>query len=230
MNSHIDHLVVVADSLEQGAAWCEATLGVAPGPGGQHPLMGTHNRLLALGGADFERCYLEIIAIDPQAAAPARPRWFGLDDPGLREAARREPRFVHAVARTTNVEMLRWGLVNCRLDPGTPLAAHRDTPAGRLSWRITVRDDGRLECGGALPTLIEWQGPHPCDAMPASPVVLTALSLCGVPPAASAVLRLAGVDTERTAGPPWQARLRTPRGEVMLSSWTADQAATTDPT
>lgn len=225
MNAHIDHLVVVAHSLEQGAAWCEVTLGIAPGPGGQHPLMGTHNRLLALGGAGFERCYLEIIAIDPQAAAPARPRWFGLDDALLREATRREPRFVHAVARTTNVEMLRWGLVNCRLDPGTPLAAHRDTPAGRLSWRITVRDDGRLECGGALPTLIEWQGPHPCDAMPASPVALTAMSLRGIPSAARAVLRLAGVDTERAGGPPLQARLRTPRGEVTLSSWIASEAA-----
>ena len=110
-----------------------------------------------------------------------------------------------------------------------PAVAMELLERGVAGWRITVRDDGRLECGGALPTLIEWQGPHPCDAMPASPVALTALSLCGMPPAASAVLRLAGVDTERTAGPPWQARLRTPRGEVMLSSWTADQAATTDP-
>jgi len=219
VNAFIDHLVIASDSLEQGAAWCEATLGVAPGPGGQHPLMGTHNRLLALGGAGFERCYLEIIAIDPRAAAPGRPRWFGLDDPLLREAIRQEPRFVHAVARTLNVEMLRWGLVNCRLDPGTLLAAHRDTPAGRLSWRITVRDDGRLECGGALPTLIEWQGPHPCDAMPASPVALTALSLRGIPPAARAVLRLAGVDTERSDGPALQAQLHTRRGDVTLSSW-----------
>lgn len=219
MNAAVDHLVVVADSLEQGAAWCEATLGVVPGPGGQHPLMGTHNRLLALGGGGFDRCYLEIIAIDPQAAAPGRPRWFGIDEPAPRAAVRTEPRFVHVVARTGNVEMLRWGLVHCRLDPGTLLAAHRDTPAGRLSWRITVRDDGRLECGGALPTLIEWQGVHPCDAMAASPVSLSALSLRGVPAQAREVLRLTGVDFTRADGPALRAVLRTPRGDVTLSSF-----------
>jgi hypothetical protein len=44
----VDHLVIAAASLEEGVAWCEATLGVTPGPGGEHPLMGTHNRLLRI--------------------------------------------------------------------------------------------------------------------------------------------------------------------------------------
>lgn len=220
MTAHIDHLVIAAHTLEQGTAWCEATLGVAPGAGGRHALMGTHNRLLNLSGPAFERCYLEIIAIDPSAQAPGRTRWFGLDDPALQAAVRTGPRFIHAVARTTNIEMLRWGLINCRVDPGTLLAAHRDTPAGRLAWRITVRDDGRLLDDGALPTLIEWQGPHPCDAMPASPVQLRALSLRGLPSRLRQLLRLAGgVKTDRPEGPALTATLATPRGEVVLSSW-----------
>lgn len=220
MNAHIDHLVIAADSLEQGAAWCEATLGVAPGPGGTHPLMGTHNRLLAIGSTAFERCYLEIIAVDPAAPPPGRPRWFGLDDPVLREALRERPRFIHAVARTANIEMLRWGLINCQLDPGTLLAAHRDTPAGRLAWRITVRDDGRLLADGALPTLIEWQGPHPCDRMAASPLQLQSLSLRSLPLPVRQLLSLAGgVKAERESGPALQAALGTPRGVVQLNSW-----------
>ena len=52
MRSRIDHLVVAASSLDQGVAWCEATLGVTPGPGGEHPLMGTHNRLLRVATVD----------------------------------------------------------------------------------------------------------------------------------------------------------------------------------
>lgn len=47
----VDHLVVVAQTLAQGMAWCEATLGIVPGPGGQHPLMGTHNRLFRIAPA-----------------------------------------------------------------------------------------------------------------------------------------------------------------------------------
>ncbi len=171
MNARIDHLAVVADSLEQGARWCEDTFGVAPVAGGKHPLMGTHNRLLAISGERFPATYLEIIAIDPDAPAPPRPRWFAMDDAALRAAVREQPRLVHAIARTPMIEMLRWGLINCGIDPGVPIAMYRDTPTARLSWRITVRDDGRTACGGALPTLIQRDASeHPCDRLPAAGV------------------------------------------------------------
>ena len=83
----LDHLVVAAASLDEGVAWCEATLGMSPGPVGAHALFGTHNRLLRLHSGEHRRAYLEIIAIDP-GASPTRPaplrRWFDLDDPALR--------------------------------------------------------------------------------------------------------------------------------------------------
>ena len=60
----LDHLVVMANSLVEGVAWCDAALGTTPGPGGEHPLMGTHNRLLRIDCAEFPRAYLEIIAIN----------------------------------------------------------------------------------------------------------------------------------------------------------------------
>jgi hypothetical protein len=66
----VDHLVVLATDLASGTAWCEHTLGVAPAAGGEHPLMGTHNRLLQLSGPAHPRAYLEIIAINP-IATPA---------------------------------------------------------------------------------------------------------------------------------------------------------------
>ena len=65
--ANLDHLVVMANTLDEGVAWCEATLGVTPGPGGEHPLMGTHNRLLRIDSDAFSRAYLELIAINSKA-------------------------------------------------------------------------------------------------------------------------------------------------------------------
>jgi hypothetical protein len=217
VNTALDHLVVAADTLAQGVAWCEATLGVSPGPGGRHALMGTHNRLLRIDGPAFPQAYLEIIAIDPDAPAPQRVRWFGLDTPALQARLRDGPRLVHAVVRTNNVEMLRWGLIHLARDPGPPLAAGRDTPEGRLAWRILVRDDGALPGGGRLPTLIEWQGRHPADMMPPSPVALKALNFGAIQPREAAVLGLRGATT-KPGGPALAVTLATPLGDLYLSA------------
>lgn len=213
MNTAVDHLVVVARDLAQGVAWCESTLGVTPAPGGKHPLMGTHNRLVALDG---QRSYLEIIAIDPDAPPPGRSRWFGMDR--LADTVRDTPRLVHVVVRSTNLDMHRWGLVAAGCNPGTTLAAQRETPHGLLRWRIVVPDDGTLLAGGALPTLIEWDGAHPADALPPSGVALERLTLRGLPPAAADVLRLRPVDLQPLPGPAVEVRLFTPNGPVTLAS------------
>ena len=68
MTAQIDHLVVAATSLAEGVAWCESTLGVTPGPGGEHPLMGTHNRLFSIASVGYPAAYFEIIAINPEAS------------------------------------------------------------------------------------------------------------------------------------------------------------------
>ena len=39
----VDHLVVAADSLAEGAEWVTDRLGVPTEPGGEHPAFGTHN-------------------------------------------------------------------------------------------------------------------------------------------------------------------------------------------
>ena len=54
----------------------EEALGVDLATRGEHPQMGTHNHLLSLG----PEIYFEAIAINPDAEAPNRPRWFNLDN------------------------------------------------------------------------------------------------------------------------------------------------------
>jgi Glyoxalase-like domain len=218
LNSQLDHLVIAAATLEQGVAWCEATLGASPGPGGQHVLMSTHNRLMKIESAGFPGVYLEIIAIDPDAPAPGRVRWFGLDDPELQARIALQPQLVHGVARTDHLDLLRVGLVKAGEQPGVPVAARRETPQGLLSWQILVRDDGVLPCGGALPTLIQWQGLHPTARMAASPVALQRLVLRGLPSKAQSALQLQGVDFDDSPGPALTATLDTPRGPITLSS------------
>lgn len=213
----LDHLVVAAATLAQGVAWCEATLGVTPGPGGSHALFGTHNRLLKIAGANWPDAYLEIIAIDPGAPAPARPRWFGLDDPALQsQLATAGPRLIHAVARSTMLDTHRCRLVAVGCKPGDPVSASRETAQGRLSWQILVPADGRPDCDGALPTLIQWLGAHPTAQMPDSAVTLRTLSLRGVPDRARDVLRLRGVDFCVGSGPALRATLATPRGLIEI--------------
>jgi hypothetical protein len=220
MSNRLDHLVVAAASLEQGVAWCEATLGITPGPGGVHATMGTHNRLALISTEAYPDSYLEIIAIDPAAPSPGRPRWFGLDDPGLRERVAQHPRLVTAVVRTPLVEMHRWGLINVGLHPGEPLAFERASPAGPLAWRLLVRDDGALLHRGALPPLIEWKGDrHPAQAMAPSGLALQSLRLAGLPKRAQDVLKLRGIEVQtEPEGPALSARFATPRGEVTLIS------------
>jgi hypothetical protein len=236
MHTRLDHLVVTAHTLEQGVAWCEATLGVTPGPGGTHALFGTHNRLLRCASRAYPRAYLEIIAIDPdaqgqgaepRAALPAHPdrrpgpRWFDLDDAALQAALREQPRLVHWVASTDTLQAALDTWQRRGIDRGRALAASRRTPQGLLQWRISVRDDGARLFDGALPTLIEWGDVHPTDAMPGSGVHLTALRVTH-PRAEELRAALEAIDlglvTFARGDANLAAELITPKGSVVLES------------
>lgn len=213
MSWQVDHLVIGAATLEQGAAWCAATLGVLPGPGGKHPLMGTHNLLLALASPAFPRCYLEIIAIDPQAPPPTRRRWFDLDDAALRATLAAGPRLIHWVARCDDAAAECAMLRSAGIERGEVLQAERDTPRGLLRWRIAVRPDGARLAGGALPTLIEWGDVHPADSLSGSGLQLESLSVGALPQAVAN--RLPAEVSTREA---FAATLSTPLGRVRLEA------------
>lgn len=172
--------------------------------------MGTHNRLLGLG----ENFYLELIAIDPQAPPPGRPRWFGLD--GLPASDR--PRLIHWVARSDDI--LRDASASSEA-PGEILPMAR----GDYRWRITVPADGSLPGEGLLPTLIQWDVPfHPAGRLPDEGCRLMKLEAFHPKPerikAALAALGLASrLDVHGcAAAEPVQlvAYIRTPRGLVEL--------------
>ncbi|WP_172223674.1 VOC family protein [Caenimonas soli] len=217
----IDHLVVAARTLDQGVQWCEATLGVTPRAGGEHPLMGTHNRLLLIATAQYPRAYLEIIAINPAAPAPGRRRWFDLDDPALQHAVQQQPRLVHFVASTGDAGAGLRALRRLGIERGPLVQAERATPEGMLRWQISVRRDGQRLFYGGLPTLIQWGDAHPADAMPDAGLALQSLHVCHprLPDlqAAHSAIGLQGVGADQGA-PNLVATLATPKGAVVLES------------
>jgi hypothetical protein len=178
----LDHLVVAAATLDEGRAFVRDRLGIRMAPGGRHGHMGTHNLLIGLGG----RTYLEVIAVDPDAPAPSRSRWFALDDPAVRAQLDERPRLIAWVARTPDLSAT---VAAPPVDPG-PVA---DMARGDFRWRMAVRDDGALLEGGCVPLVIQWPpGVHPADGMEDSGCRLGAFDLIHPAPEALAAI-LAGM-------------------------------------
>ena len=199
----LDHLVVAASTLELGVKWTEQKLGVAMQAGGKHPFFGTHNALLKLG----ETSYLEVIAIDPDAPAPIRARWFALD------TFAEEPKLIHWVARTDDIEARVLKFENL----GRILEASR----ADLRWQITVPDDGHLNEYGLIPTLIEWHGIHPTSKLESRGCKLLSLrALHPEPEHLQRTLEQLGIqatlEVSYAPTPRLIAKIQTPQGEVEL--------------
>lgn len=207
----IDHLVITAPDLASGAELVSHSLGVAPQAGGEHPRMGTHNLLLKLG----DSLYLEVIAPDPAAPKPGRPRWFQLDE----QAADAPPRLATWVVRTSDIQATVAA-------SSEPLGNVESMSRGQLHWRITIPPDGRLPFGGVAPALIEWQAAtHPARGL--RDVGCSFFKLEAFHPEAeriSALLRSLGVEGDVSVEPlragerPYLvAHLQTPAGPRKLS-------------
>ncbi|MGJ5175960.1 VOC family protein [Bradyrhizobium oligotrophicum] len=144
----LDHLTVIAPSLAEGVAHVRHCIGLDVPFGQRHAYMGTHNHLLQLG----DSVYLEIVAVDPAAAAPRRARWFGLDDHERVRADWDEGHRLRGwVARTDAIDQV--------------MAGHPDVFGEKLAlpdrdpvFDFTVPNDGSLPRDGAAPSLIDRRG------------------------------------------------------------------------
>ena len=179
MPLELDHLTVIAPSLEAGAAHVRAQIGVEMPAGGQHPLMGTHNLLLRLGDATF----LEVIAVDPTAEPPGRPRWFGLDAADVIQRDWAEGRRLRGwVARTDDLDSVL-------ADPGALLGEKTVATRGDRTWHIAVPGDGSLPLDGAAPTAMSWGARgNPARDMPDLGVRLASFTIEHPDPAGIAAL------------------------------------------
>ena len=145
VSSQMDHLVVAASNLEEGADYLREVLGVDVPMGGRHEMMGTWNRVMSLG----DGVYLELIAINPEMDPPDQPRWFGLDDPHVRASLTAGPRLLTWAVNTDDLD----SLVASSL---VPLGNIREAQRDDLRWKVAISEDGRMPASGLLPLCIQW--------------------------------------------------------------------------
>lgn len=151
---NIDHFMYAGPQLGRLCAGFQALTGVEPEPGGQHPQLGTCNRLVGTGGS----LYLELIAPDPSSTAtsPMRSGIEALTRPGLH-------RFVmNATGR--DLDALQSAYARASI-PARIHDMHRLTPAGAtLRWRLLVPEANRF--GLFAPFFIDWlDTPHPASSL-----------------------------------------------------------------
>jgi len=200
----LDHLAISSTTLDEGVAATEAALGLPLAPGGQHPHMATHNRLLSLG----PDLYLEVIAADPSQSRPTWPRWFDLD------RFTGPPRLTNWICRTDDLD------AELALAPdgtGTPIALQR----GDFRWRMAVPSTGILPFDNRFPALIQWEGSaHPAPRLPDHGARLTALHITH-PDATALRKALARLSDPRVTlaqgSPALRATITTPQGDRVLA-------------
>ena len=157
----LDHVAVAGETLAAAQLHVEAALGVSLQQGGEHDVFFTHNMLLGLE----DGLYLEAIAINPDGAAPKRPRWFDLDR--FSGAAR----LSNWICRCSNLDATLAALPE---GFGTPVQLQR----GDLRWRMAVPKDGILPYDNCAPALIEWEGSaHPAARLDQKNCRLTGLTV-----------------------------------------------------
>jgi catechol 2,3-dioxygenase-like lactoylglutathione lyase family enzyme len=172
----IDHVIYAAADLEAAASRLESELGLRATSGGRHEGLGTHNRIVPLGGG-----YLELLAVaDPEEAAGsdfgrgllARLAQDGdgllgwvvaVDD--IAAVARRLGTAITTIRRAGLSARLT-GLAEAMREPTLPFFISRDPgvpdpgidgDAGGITWIEVAGDAARLEQwlhGSALPVRV----------------------------------------------------------------------------
>ena len=204
----VDHLVYASADLDRGIAEVEQVLGVRANLGGQHPLWGTRNALVALGPSS----YLEIIAPDPDHPPLSGIRPFGLETVG-------SSRLVGWAAKRSGLASFREAVVQQGVELGPVLPGSRKQADGKvLTWELT--DLRCVVADGIVPFFIDWgESLHP--ALVASPGA-TLVGLSAEHPGADRVLRMLrvlSVDLNVGVGtaPALIAEIDCPNGRVLLS-------------
>jgi hypothetical protein len=200
-----DHLLWGAADLEVAIAALAERTEVRATAGGQHPDLGTHNAIAALGRKRF----LEVIAPDPTLPPGALARWLaGIKVPTLIMWAARTPSAADTAARAEASGY-----------QAAVVEGHRSRPDGKLVRWTNVFVSGHG--GGTLvPFFVEWHGgSHPADDGPGGLRLQALRAETPQAQALRAVLKALDVRLAVRRAPTARlvAVLDTPRGRIELA-------------
>ena len=150
MAATLDHFIYAGRDLDAMIAQFEQMTGVAPGRGGRHPGLGTHNALASLGND----VYFELLAVDPTQSDKLEGTMGG------RLAALPTPRLFAYMLKGQDLSRQQKVLAEHGITADL-FDASRATPDGRtLKWRLLVPHANPL--GDFVPKFIDWlDTPHP---------------------------------------------------------------------
>ena len=202
----VDHLTVIAPTLESGIAAFEKHAGVSATLGGKHSINGTEIALISLG----ERRYPELLCPDPDGPPEGSL--------GEQIAQVDAPVFVNYLVRCNDIDSTadQAETIGLKVDPDFTMS--RNTPEGdHLEWRIGVFSGHPF--GSIVPHLIDWMD----STHPATQCVdgCRFKSLQAITPDVSELTRIHDtlqIEVDVVAGDQHGlvAVLDTPRGELIL--------------
>ena len=151
----LDHIVLGANTLQEGTDYVEKKLGLSLSEIGYHHHMGTHNRVIKIA----KNIYLEVIAIDPNASKPKHFRWFNLDIEEQQARLKISPQIIGYVIENENSDMLKF------YNP------FFEASRGYYRWEFAMpkcnnnQIKNELIESGLVPSLIKWKSKKPVDQM-----------------------------------------------------------------
>ena len=151
----LDHIVLGANTLQEGTDYVEKKLGLSLSEIGYHHHMGTHNRVIKIG----ENIYLEVLAIDPNANKPKHFRWFNLDIEEQQARLKISPQIIGYVIENENPDMLKF------YNPF--FEASREDYRWEFAMPKCNNNQIKNELieSGLVPSLIKWKSQKPVDQM-----------------------------------------------------------------
>ena len=151
----LDHIVLGANTLQEGTDYVEKKLGFSLSEIGYHHHMGTHNRVIKIG----KNIYLEVIAIDPNSNKPKHFRWFNLDNKDQQARLKLSPQIIGYVIENENLDILKF------YNP------FFEASRGNYCWEFAMPkcDNNQIKNelieSGLVPSIINWKSKKPVHHM-----------------------------------------------------------------